>query len=149
MVYRLLSEWCVVTSFYQSSANHVSFLPFSICATYYTLSGRHVTTIICKGNGRNWAGGPQATASPIQPGCQMGDASLSSIFYKNFCCFLIVSLPGARPPCSGYPQRSDRVQAAGANISWRGWASTPQRRWWARQAQLPARWGCSPPDAGG
>ena len=28
MVYRLLSEWCVVTSFYQSSANHVSFFPF-------------------------------------------------------------------------------------------------------------------------
>ena len=28
----------MVTSFYQSSANHVSFLPFSICATYYTLS---------------------------------------------------------------------------------------------------------------
>ena len=26
MVYRLLSEWCVVTSFYQSSANHVYFL---------------------------------------------------------------------------------------------------------------------------
>ena len=27
MVYRLLSEWCVATSFYQSSANHVSFYP--------------------------------------------------------------------------------------------------------------------------
>ena len=29
MVYRLLSEWCVVTSFYQSSANRVSFYPIS------------------------------------------------------------------------------------------------------------------------
>ena len=29
MVYRLLSEWCVATSFYQSSANHVSFYLFS------------------------------------------------------------------------------------------------------------------------
>ena len=28
MVYRLLSEWCVVTSFYQSSANHVYFYAF-------------------------------------------------------------------------------------------------------------------------
>ena len=28
MVYRLLSEWCVVTSFYQSSANRVYFYPF-------------------------------------------------------------------------------------------------------------------------
>ena len=28
MVYRLLSEWCVVTSFYQRSANHVSFYLF-------------------------------------------------------------------------------------------------------------------------
>ena len=25
MVYKLLSEWCVATSFYQSSANHVYF----------------------------------------------------------------------------------------------------------------------------
>lgn len=29
MVYRLLSEWCVASSFYQSSANHVSFYLFS------------------------------------------------------------------------------------------------------------------------
>ena len=28
VVYRLLSEWCVVTSFYQSSANHVYFYAF-------------------------------------------------------------------------------------------------------------------------
>ena len=28
MVCRLLSEWCVATSFYQSSANHVSFYAF-------------------------------------------------------------------------------------------------------------------------
>ena len=28
MVYRLLSEWCVPTSFYQRSANHVSFYAF-------------------------------------------------------------------------------------------------------------------------
>ena len=27
MVYRLLSEWCIATSFYQNSANHVSFYP--------------------------------------------------------------------------------------------------------------------------
>ncbi len=38
LVYRLLSEWCVVTSFYLSSANHVPFYPFSTCATYCTLS---------------------------------------------------------------------------------------------------------------
>jgi len=35
MVCCLLSEWCVVTSFYQNSANYVSF-PF--CETYSTLS---------------------------------------------------------------------------------------------------------------
>ena len=35
MVCCLLSEWCVATSFYQSSANHVSFL---FCETYSTLS---------------------------------------------------------------------------------------------------------------
>ena len=28
MVYKLLSEWCVLTSFYQRSANHVSFYLF-------------------------------------------------------------------------------------------------------------------------
>jgi len=27
MVYRLLAEWCVATSFYQRAANHVSFYP--------------------------------------------------------------------------------------------------------------------------
>jgi hypothetical protein len=35
MVCSLLSEWCVATSFYQSSANYVS---FSFCETYSTLS---------------------------------------------------------------------------------------------------------------
>ena len=35
MVCCLLSEWCVATSFYQRSANHVS---FSFCETYSTLS---------------------------------------------------------------------------------------------------------------
>ena len=34
----LLSEWCVVTSFYQSLQAMSSFLRFSICATYCTLS---------------------------------------------------------------------------------------------------------------
>ena len=34
----LLSEWCVVTSFYQSLQAMSSFMLFSICATYYTLS---------------------------------------------------------------------------------------------------------------
>ena len=38
MVCSLLSEWCVATSFYQSSANHASFFLLSICATYLTLS---------------------------------------------------------------------------------------------------------------
>ena len=34
----LLSEWCVVTSFYQSLQAMSSFMRFSICATYCTLS---------------------------------------------------------------------------------------------------------------
>ena len=34
----LLSEWCVVTSFYQSLQTMSPFLLFSICATYCTLS---------------------------------------------------------------------------------------------------------------
>ena len=34
----LLSEWCVVTSFYQSLQAMSSFMRFSICASYYTLS---------------------------------------------------------------------------------------------------------------
>ena len=34
----LLSEWCVVTSFYQSLQAMSSFMLFSICATYCTLS---------------------------------------------------------------------------------------------------------------
>ena len=34
----LLSEWCVVTSFYQSLHAMSSFMRFSICATYCTLS---------------------------------------------------------------------------------------------------------------
>ena len=34
----LLSEWCVVTSFYQSLQAMSSFILFSICATYCTLS---------------------------------------------------------------------------------------------------------------
>ena len=39
MVCRLLSEWCVVTSFYQRPASRVYFfMLFSICAIYYTLS---------------------------------------------------------------------------------------------------------------
>ena len=33
----LLSEWCVVTSFYQSLQAMSSFMRFSICATYCTL----------------------------------------------------------------------------------------------------------------
>ena len=37
----LLSEWCVVTSFYQSLHAMSSFMRFSICATYFTLS-KHV-----------------------------------------------------------------------------------------------------------
>ena len=32
----LLSEWCVVTSFYQSLQAMSSFMRFSICATYWT-----------------------------------------------------------------------------------------------------------------
>ena len=35
----LLSEWCVVTSFYQSLHAMSSFMRFSICATYCTLGG--------------------------------------------------------------------------------------------------------------
>ena len=35
----LLSEWCVVTSFYQSLQAMSSFMLFSICASYCTLSG--------------------------------------------------------------------------------------------------------------
>ena len=31
-------EWCVVTSFYQSLQAMSSFMRFSICATYFTLS---------------------------------------------------------------------------------------------------------------
>ena len=38
MVCCLLSEWCVVTSFYQSLQAMSSFVRFSICATYCTLS---------------------------------------------------------------------------------------------------------------
>ena len=38
MVCSLLSEWCVAASFYQSSANLVSFLPIRFCAFYFTLS---------------------------------------------------------------------------------------------------------------
>lgn len=38
MVYCLPSEWCVATSFYQRSANHVSFVYFLICRTCSTLS---------------------------------------------------------------------------------------------------------------
>ena len=38
MVYRLLSEWCVATSFYQSLQAMSSFILFSICASYCTLS---------------------------------------------------------------------------------------------------------------
>ena len=34
----LLSEWCVVTSFYQSLQAMSSFMRFSICASYCTLS---------------------------------------------------------------------------------------------------------------
>ena len=34
----LLSEWCVVTSFYQSLQAMSSFMRFSICASYFTLS---------------------------------------------------------------------------------------------------------------
>ena len=36
----LLSEWCVVTSFYQSLQAMSSFMRFSICASYFTLSNR-------------------------------------------------------------------------------------------------------------
>ncbi|MCI6397415.1 hypothetical protein, partial [Lawsonibacter sp.] len=39
MVYRLLSEWCVATSFYQSSANHVSFYPLLYLRNLFYLIG--------------------------------------------------------------------------------------------------------------
>ena len=42
----LLSEWCVVTSFYQSLQAMSSFMLFSICATYCTLSVK--TVDVCR-----------------------------------------------------------------------------------------------------
>ena len=38
MVYRLLSEWRVVTSFYQNLLTMSILIPFLMCATYCTLS---------------------------------------------------------------------------------------------------------------
>ena len=42
----LLSEWCVVTSFYQSLQAMSSFMHFPICATYCTLSTKAIGDMI-------------------------------------------------------------------------------------------------------
>jgi hypothetical protein len=59
MVCSLLSEWCVATSFYQSSANYVS---FSFCETYSTLSKSGTPAALL------FAAIPQ----PLHPGAQAG-----------------------------------------------------------------------------
>ncbi|MGO5042081.1 hypothetical protein ACTQ3R_16605, partial [Lawsonibacter sp. LCP25S3_E2] len=52
----LLSNVCVVTSFYQSLQAMSSFMRFSICATYCTLSliGQDIHALLIKEGMRNW-----------------------------------------------------------------------------------------------
>ncbi|WP_207723813.1 hypothetical protein, partial [Lawsonibacter hominis] len=106
MVYRLLSEWCVATSFYQSSANHVSFYPLLYLRNLFYLIKIRGPRPACAGWGANFAEEiAKQLGKQIAEGFRVPDTGVSGTF-----------------PCSAFFGRCGAVRGSGKR------AARPGRR---------------------